>query len=489
MIQTYLDLARAHAGVLTLAIPFFGAALAAAIGHPRASWVITSVAAVVTAIVAVDACTRALGGGVLVTAHEGLAIETDGLGAFALAVIASTTALTVLCGQAFLGGADRAAAALSPSLVLVVGGAWSGAATASDFTTLFVFVEIAWLASVGLVALSSNRSRGALNGALRMATLGGVAAALFLLGVALAERALGSANIATIANQRIVAPNMAAIGLALMLTALACNAGLAPMNAWAAAAYGKANGFAMLAVGGIGASGAMFALAHLASAALAAPALGARIGLGLSVFGVLSAVIGSVQAIGAGNIWRLAAYSAAAQMGCVVLAIALGSPAGFEAALVQTLALTASLVALVGGAALSGVDARMTSLDGLGRRAPFAGIVMTAGALSLMGAPLTLSFLGRWRLVEAALGIGWWWVAAAAIVLSLAGSYYGGRLIERIYFRHATHSLAEAAGLHWKVALAPALLAAFLTIASAIEPTLLLRAATTASQMLMDRAQ
>lgn len=489
MIQTYLDLARTHAGLLALSVPFFGAALAAAIGHSRVSWLVASLAALSAAIIALDLCARTLSGGAQVIVHEGLAIETDGLGVFALVVITSAMAVTVMCGQAFFGGAERAAATFSPSLVLVLGGAWSGAVMARDFTTLFVFVEIAWLASVGLVALSSYKSRGALNGALRMATLGGVAAALFMLGVALAERALGSATIATIANQRIVAPNMAAIGLALMLAALICKAGLAPMNAWAAATYGKANGFAMLAVGAVGASGAMFALAHVATAALAAPTLGARIGLGLSVFGVLSAVVGSVQAIGAGNIWRLAAYSSAAQMGSVVLAIALGSPAGFEAALIQTIALSASLVALVGGAALSGVDAWMTSLDGLGRRAPFAGIVMTAGALSLMGAPLTLSFLGRWRLVEAALGIGWWWVAAAAIVLSLAGSYYGGRLIERIYFRHATHSLPEPTGLRWKAALAPALLAAFLTIASAVEPTWLLRAASTASQMLMDRAQ
>ncbi|MFZ2029335.1 MAG: proton-conducting transporter membrane subunit [Vitreimonas sp.] len=489
MMQTYLDLARAHAGLLAVAIPFFGAALAATVGHGRISWVVASTAAVMAAIVALDFCARTLGGGAPVVAHEGLAIETDGLGVFAIAAIASATAVTALCGQAFFGGAERAAAAFSPALVLVLGGAWSGAVMARDFTTLLVFVEIAWLASIGLVALSSYRSRGALNGALRMTTFGGVAAALFLLGVALAERALGSATIATIASQRIVAPNMAAVGVTLMLAALVCKAGLTPMNAWAATTYGKASGFAMLAVGAVGGSGAMFALAHVATAALAAPAIGAGIGLALSVFGVLSAIMGSVQAIGAGNIWRLSAYSAAAQMGCVVLAIALGSPAGFEAALIQTIALSASLVALVGGAVLSGVDASMTSLDGLGRRAPLAGIVMTAGALSLMGAPLTLSFLGRWRLVEAALGIGWWWVAAAAIVLSLAGSYYGGRLIERIYFRHATHSPAEASGLRWKAALAPALLAAFVTIVSAVEPTWLLHAASTASQMLMDRAQ
>ncbi|MBI3440126.1 MAG: hypothetical protein HY054_15995, partial [Proteobacteria bacterium] len=446
MIQSYLELAHTHAALLALSLPFMGAALAAVIGHARIGWIVAVVASVAATVAAGDHWARALSGGAIpFIVHEGLSLDADGLGAFAQGVIASATAVAACCGLAFYRGDERAASAFSPSLLLTLSGGWSGAVLASDFTTLFGFVEVAWLSSVGLTALSTGRSRGAINGALRMAALGGVAAALFLLGMALAERALGSATIATIAGQRIVAPTMAAAGLTLMLAALACKAGLAPMNAWTAATYGKANAFATLAVGGIGAGGALFALTRIATAGLAAPAIGAGIGLGLSVLGVASAVFGSMQAIGAGNIWRLAAYSAAAQMGCVVLAVALGSQAGLEAALIQTIAVSASVYALVGGAALSGIDARMTSLDGLGRRAPFAGIVMTAGALSLMGAPLTLSFLGRWRLVEAALGIGWWWAAAAAIVLSLAGSYYGGRVIERIYFRHATQSLTEAA--------------------------------------------
>jgi multicomponent Na+:H+ antiporter subunit D len=340
-----------------------------------------------------------------------------------------------------------------------------------------------------LVALSSHKSRGALNGALRMVTLGGVAAAFFLLGIALAERGLGTATLADIAGQRLAAPNMASVGVALIMLAVACMAGIAPLNAWTAATYGKGSNFAVLAVASIGACGAMLALAHLSVAVLPAPALGGRLGLALSVLGVASAIIGSLQAIGAANIWRLAGYSAAAQLGCVVLAIALGSPAGLEAAFVQTLALGASSIALIGAAALGGVDDSMSSLDGLGRRAPFASIVMTAGALSLMGAPLTLSFLGRWRLVEAALGIGWWWVAAAAIVLSLAGSYYGGRIIERIYFRHATQTTSGAKEeLRWKFALAPALVAAFITIVSAVEPSLLLRAASAASQVILERS-
>ncbi len=489
MIEAYLDLARTHAALLVVALPFFGAGLCVAFSHPRISWVVASLTGLAAAGLAIDLSVRALTPGGVVGVREGLAIASDPLSALSLVVIASATAFVAICAQAFFSGAERASAGLSPALVLAGGGAWSGAVLARDFTTLFVFAEIGWLASIGLVALSSHKSRGALNGALRMTTLGGVAAAFFLLGIGLAQRGLGTAVIADIASQRIVAPNLTGAGIALIMLALVCKAGVAPLNAWAAASYGKASAFATLALAAIGAPGAMLALAHVAASALAAPAIGGGLGLALSVVGVASAIIGSMQAIGAANIWRLAAYSAAAQLGCVILAIALGSPAGLEAAFIQVLALAASLTALIGAACLSGADDTMSSLDGLGRRAPLASIVMTAGALSLMGAPLTLSFLGRWRLVEAALGIGWWWVAAAAIVLSLAGSYYGGRLIERIYFRHATQSPSGAKeDLRWKLALAPALVAAFITIASAIEPSLLLRAASAASQVILERA-
>ncbi len=491
MIQVYLDMARAHAALLVVSLPFMSAALAAAAGNARIGWALATLTGVATTILAGDLCARIMPINGVTIAQEGLAIEADSFGAFAVVLIAAASVVIAFCALAFFPRAgERAASAFSPAMMLTLCGAWSGAVLARDFTTLFLFVETGWLSGVAIVALSAARTRSALNGALRMATLGGIGAALFLLGLALAERGLGGAVIATIASRRIVAPNMAGVGLALMMVALLCKAGLAPVNAWSAATFGKASGFAALAVGAIATPAALLVLAHLATTALAAPAIGGGIGLALSVLGVSSAVIGSVQAIGAANIWRLASYSSAAQMGCVVLAIALGSPAGIEAALIQIVALSASVTALVGAASISGVDARMTSLDGLGRRAPFAGIVMTAGALGLMGAPLTLAFLGRWRLVEAALGIGWWWVAAAAIVLSLAGSYYGGRLIERIYFRHATQSLADenvVAG--WKFALAPALAAAFIAIASAVEPTLLLRAADAASQAIMDRAQ
>jgi NADH:ubiquinone oxidoreductase subunit 2 (subunit N) len=103
-----------------------------------------------------------------------------------------------------------------------------------------------------------------------------------------------------------------------------------------------------------------------------------------------------------------------------------------------------------------------------------------------MGAPLTIGFLGRWRMIEAAVGVGWWWAACAAIAASLAGVFYGGRLIERVYFRRASTSVESAP--RWGFAFAPALLAAILATAWGVEPSVLLHAAGAAASLMVGLA-
>ena len=91
------------------------------------------------------------------------------------------------------------------------------------------------------------------------------------------------------------------------------------------------------------------------------------------------------------------------------------------------------------------------------------------------------------RLIEAGVGAGWWWATGAVIAASLAAVFYGGRLIERIYFRRAATAFEGHDDL-WRLALAPALLAAILAIAIGLEPSLLLHAAERASALLLGEA-
>jgi multicomponent Na+:H+ antiporter subunit D len=241
-----------------------------------------------------------------------------------------------------------------------------------------------------------------------------------------------------------------------------------------------------LLLGAVGMVGALAALSRIAAHALGAPALGGGVAAGLAALGLAGVLIGSVQAIGARTLPRLAAYAGAAQAGCILVSLALGSQAGYAAALVQMLALASAALALLAGAAAAGGARTLAALDGLGRRAPLAGVAFTAGALGLMGAPLTIGFLGRWRMIEAAVGVGWWWAACAAIAASLAGVFYGGRLIERVYFRRASTSVESAP--RWGFAFAPALLAAILATAWGVEPSVLLHAAGAAASLMVGLA-
>ncbi len=486
MIAAYLSLARDHAPLLIVGVPLVGAALAMALPQARVSWVVAVLAASATLWLGLDlAAHRLTSEAENVVAREGVALALEGVNAFAAPVLSAVLVLTLLAGGGLTSEFGARRAPWAWALALAIGVGWSGAAFAGDWIGLVLAVEIAWLASVGLIAISGDSERGALNGALRMVTVGGASAALALLGVGLIYRAVGAGGVSLIANANITTPMLATLGVALLVGALSMKAGVAPLQFWSAAAYGRTGRFALLVVSIVGVVGALIALARISAFAMAAPALGAGVSAVLVALGAVSVVVGSVQAVGAANVRRMAAYATTSQAGCILFSLALGSPAGLAAALVQTFALAAGLLALLGGAAVVG-GSTISALDGLGRRAPLASVAITAGALSFMGAPLTVGFLGRWRLIEASIGAGWWWAAGAALASSLAAVFYGGRLIERVFFRRATET-TESDTDPWRLTLAPVMLVAILAIALGFEPSILLRAAENAASLQFGR--
>ncbi len=487
MIERLVALAGLHAPLLVVGVPLLGAALAFATPHARLSWAFAVLAAAAACVVSLEMGFRwLLLGEAAPAAREGVALAVEGVSAFAAPAIMAALTLVVLAGGSLAGEMRSRTAPHTWALALCVGAGWTGALLATDFLGLVLSAEMGWIASVGLFALSGERERGALNGALRMITVGGVSAALALLGAALVIRATGDAQLTGMMDANIAAPSMATAGLALMIISLAVKAGVAPLHAWSAVAYGRGGAFAVLVVGAVGAIGALAVLARVAALSLSAPAFGSGVSATLAALGLAGIVIASIQAVGALNVPRLAAYASASQAGGVLLGLALGSPAGLASALIQIFALAVAMLALLGGVAA----ARSTSaaaLDGLVRRAPIASVVISAGALSLMGAPLTLGFLGRWRLIEAGLGAGWWWAAGAALVTSLAAVFYGGRLIERVFFRHAVAAVDAPRDL-WRFALAPLLLSAVVAIAFGFAPALLLQAASNAAMLQLGHA-
>lgn len=472
---------RTHALLLPLIIAMSGAALAM-LSPPRLSWGVATLAAILAAAVTFDTAVRVLiAGAPIVGVAEGVPLLADGIGLFAAPLVAGAAMLIVIASGALLGAIERQTAPAAMALVMCQLGGWLGALTARDLAGVFVAIETAWLASVALLALGPART--SLAGALRMLSAGGIGSALFLCGVALVYRSTGSLDLSRIAEAHLGSAETAALGAGVMLLGVVLKAGVAPLHDWMGAAFTRPGGPAALALAAFGVIGAVAVIIRLAGYVVALPLIGESVSIALAVLGGASVVIGSVQAVGAHNLVRLAAYAGAAQAGGVLLCVALGSPAGLAAALVQLVAFAAAALGLLGGAAAGGVQT-LAQLDGLGRRVPLAGGAIMAGAISLMGAPLTLGFLGRWRFVEAGVGAGWWWAAGAVIFASLAGVFYGGRIIERLYFRRAGDVFLGPRDA-WQFALWPLLAVSIVIILFGISPAYLLIAADTAAGQML----
>ncbi len=481
MSAAYLEIARQHAPLLIVAVPLMGAVVALIVPLARLSWLCAVAALALSAFLAID-----LAASTLLASEPALVLPStsviDGAGAFGVALVASLALLVALAAGAQLDDVQARAAPMAQVLSLAFAAAWLGALLARDLIVMVVAVEAAWLAGTALVAMSGDRDRGALNGAMRMLAAGGVGAALSLLGVGFIVRAVGSVELVALANANIGAPRLASIGAVLVVASLATRAGLAPLHFWVGSVLGRAGGLAVTFVAAVGMVGAACVLLRFAGYAIAAPAIGAKLSAALAALGAASILIGAVQAIGAASFRRLVGYALASQAGCVLLCVSLGSPAGYAAALLQVFALAAAGLGLaVAGSASAGGS--LSALDGLGRRAPLASLAITAAALSLMGAPLTIGFLARWRLIEAGVGAGLWWMAGAALFASLAAVFYGGRLVERIYFKRANDALAVSAG-PWRLLVAPASLAAVLATALAFAPQVLIQASARAASMM-----
>ena len=78
---------------------------------------------------------------------------------------------------------------------------------------------------------------------------------------------------------------------------------------------------------------------------------------------------------------------------------------------------------------------QLGQMTGLGRKMPWTMASFVAGGLSLIGVPLTVGFVSKWYLIQAALEKGWWMIAILIVISSLLAVIYVWRVVEVIYFR------------------------------------------------------
>ena len=154
-------------------------------------------------------------------------------------------------------------------------------------------------------------------------------------------------------------------------------------------------------------------------------------------------VAGSWVAMFEGNLKRMLAYSSVAQVGYMVLGVALATSAGLTAGILHLFnhALIKGALFMALGTLFWRVGSvRLDDLAGVGREMPWTMTAFALAGLSLIGVPLTAGFVSKWYLIVAAMDAGQPWLIALIVITSLMAIYYVWRVVEAAWFSPAPES-------------------------------------------------
>jgi multicomponent Na+:H+ antiporter subunit D len=120
----------------------------------------------------------------------------------------------------------------------------------------------------------------------------------------------------------------------------------------------------------------------------------------LLAFGLVGIFFGGFTALGTHNLKRMLAYSTLAQIGFILVAIGWGTPTALAAAVILTVnhsLVKAALLMLAGAMASRAAvkSAAFANLTGLGKGAPFLGVLFLLGGMALAGLPPMNGFIGK----------------------------------------------------------------------------------------------
>lgn len=281
----------------------------------------------------------------------------------------------------------RWSSASTYSLHLLLFAALNGMALSGDLFNLYVFYELAAVASFGLVSKSAKGSTSI--ALIRYLLLSSAGSVLALLGIALIYSQTGSLNLAQLAS---LAPselhNPLGYGAFIaMLLGFGVKAELFPVNAWVSEVYASASHRISALLAGLVSKLSVLILLRLLIEIFPLSEIHSLM-LALGTIGVIS---GEFAAWRAKDNERMLAYSSIAQLGLILVALGIPGPAGIFAALallLHHLVVKTSLFMLA-----QRWSGSLSKMQGAAANAPLSALLYVLLGLSLLGIP---PFPGFW---------------------------------------------------------------------------------------------
>jgi|SRR5579863_606067 len=386
---------------LTVAIPITGAVLcplAARISR-FAPMVLSVIALLSSGALLVCMAPKVYSGRVLshfmghwrpISSHAlGISFAADAWGLSFALITAFLGALLILYTLSELGELGPKELGGYSCLFLLLCAALIGSGLTGDLFNLFVWFEVAALASYALTAFFLERPI-ALEAAFKILVLTTIASFAIFLGAALIYGSTGALDFGQIerslANRT---PAVALVALGLLVGGFATKAGIVPFHGWLPDAHEAAPGPVSALFSGLMVNLGIVAIARIVFEVFTTSHGHDVLGL-LMVLGLVSALGGALFALVQDDLKRLLAYDTISQMGVLLVGLSTGTSSGLAGASYHLIdhALFKALLFLCAGSIVHMTGAtKLSEMGGLARRYPSLAGAFVVGVASISGIP------------------------------------------------------------------------------------------------------
>ena len=399
---------------LLVALPLLGAGIALVFGRQRRVQVGVSVVTL-TLVLAISAvllyAVDSSGQAIAVSVGGwpvpfGIVLYVDRLAAL-LVVISSIVLLAVLLfsvGQGAADGDDDTPVTIFHPSYLILSAGIFNAFIAGDLFNLYVGFEILLVASYVLITLGSTESR--IRAGVVYIVVSLVSSILFLAAIAAIYGALGTVNIAQLAERMSQLPDSTQLVLHLMLLlAFSIKAAVFPLSFWLPDSYPTAPAPVTAVFAGLLTKVGVYAMIRTETQIFRDNDVNTL----LLIVALATMIVGVLGALAQAELKRILSFTLVSHVGYLVFGLAIATPLALGATIyymVHHIIVQTTLFLAVGLIERRAGSTSILKVKGLMRAAPVIAVLFFIPAINLGGLPPFSGFIGKLALFDAAAEVG-----------------------------------------------------------------------------------
>ncbi len=331
------------------------------------------------------------------------------------------------------------------TLFMIMLAGMNGILISMDIFNIYVFFEVASIASFILVAFGLKAEE--LEASMKYTVMSFIASTMILFAIALIYGFTGTLNIPAFMSESAgLSPVHLWFLAGLLLSGFALKTALVPFHSWLPDAHSMAPAPVSAILSGmfIKVVGLYIIIRITTNIFITLP----QIRVLLLLFGVLSMLFGGLMAYGQQNIKRLYAYSTISQIGYCAIGLGIGGYLGSLGVLMHFIAhaFSKSLLFLnIGAIEYMTGTTEADQLKGLNDRMPVTTLLGSTGMLGIAGIPPMGNFWSKLIIIIAAVQAGYPGIAVLCIIVAVITLGYFLKLQRTVYYNRGENAVKKEA--------------------------------------------